>query len=109
MPFPTVPSAPPTFVNVTKVTGTMITVQWGPVDCIHRNGDITGYTVQYGAKGSKNIEYGQVSGPTAAEYNLTRLTSFTTYSIKVAAVNINGTGEFKSVTATTQPSESSFA
>ena len=80
----------------------MITVQWGPVDCIHHNGDITGYTVQYGAKGSK---YTKVSGPRAAEINLTRLTSLTTYSIKVAAVNINGTGEFRSITATMQPSE----
>ena len=80
----------------------MITVQWGPVDCIHHNGDITGYTVQYGAKGSI---YTKVPGLKAAKYNLTRLTPFTTYFIKVAAVNINGTGEFRSVTATTQPSE----
>ena len=83
----------------------MITVQWGPVDCIHHNGDITGYTVQYGAKGSENMEYVTVSGPKSAEFNLTRLTPFTTYCIKVAAININGTGEFKSVTATMQPSE----
>ena len=83
----------------------MITVQWGPVDCIHHNGDITGYTVQYGAKGSKNIEHAKVPGLKAAEINLTRLAPFTTYSIKVGAVNINGTGEFRSVTATTQPSE----
>ena len=76
------------------------------MDCIHHNGDITGYTVQYGTKGSRDTK---VSGLKSTEYNLTKLTSSTTYSIKVAAVNINGTGEFRSVTATTQPSESSFA
>ena len=38
-----VPSAPPISVSVSEVTSSSITVQWGPVDCIHRNGDITDY------------------------------------------------------------------
>ena len=45
------PSAPPTSVSVSEVTSSSITVQWGPVDCIHRNGDITGYTVRVSASG----------------------------------------------------------
>ena len=54
---PPAPSAPPTSVNVSDVTPSSITVQWGPVDCIHRNGDITGYSVQYGNVES-NWRYG---------------------------------------------------
>ena len=49
MSFPPVPSAP-TSVATSDVTSSNITVQWGPVDCIHRNGDITGYSVCMGYK-----------------------------------------------------------
>ena len=38
------------------MTSTAITVQWGEVDCVHRNGDITGYTVQYGEVESESIQ-----------------------------------------------------
>ena len=94
MSFTTAPSASPTSVNTSAVTSSSITVQWGPVDCIHRNGDITGYSVQYGVQGSGTTQTMSVTGGDTTEINITGLMSSTTYSIEVAAVNIINTGEY---------------
>ena len=94
MPFPPAPSAPPTSVNTSDVTSSSITVQWGPVDCIHRNGDITGYSVQYGVQGSGSTQTMSVAGNTTIDANITGLMPSTTYSIEVAAVNTINTGEY---------------
>ena len=80
------PSAAPTSVSVSEVTSSSITVQWSAVDCIHRNGDITGYSVRYGAQTVS------VSRGGATMTTISRLESSTTYSIEVAAVNSAGTG-----------------
>ena len=75
--------------NVSEVTTSSITVQWGPVDCIHRNGDITGYSVQYG---SKTVS---VSGDSSGGmYVISGLWISTNYSIKVAAETSFGTGPY---------------
>ena len=90
MSFPPVPSAPPTSVNVSDVTNSSITVQWGPVECIHRNGNITGYSVWYGVEGTGNSQTVNVSrGSTIIGLN-----AATNYSIEVAAVNSAGTGVY---------------
>ena len=66
-----------------------ITVQWGPVDCIHRNGDITGYSVQYG---SKTVS---VSGGSSGRmYVISGLMPSTNYSVQVAAQTSAGTGPY---------------
>ena len=71
------------------MTSSSITVQWGPVDCIHRNGDITGYSVQYV---SENVS---VSGDSSGGmYVISGLMPSTTYSIQVAANNSAGTGPY---------------
>ena len=83
------PSAPPSSVNVSEVTSSSITVQWGPVDCIRRNGDITGYSVQYGS------ETVSVSGDySGGMYVISGLMPSTTYSIQVAAETSTGTGPY---------------
>ena len=64
------------------------------MDCIHHNGDITGYIVQYGVQGSRTTESMNVSGDAPTEVMLTGLTSATTYYIEVAAVNSAGIGEY---------------
>ncbi|WP_368859475.1 fibronectin type III domain-containing protein, partial [Methylobacterium crusticola] len=69
--------------EVTEVTGTTITVQWGPVDCIHHNGDITGYSVQYGVEQSVKVHTINVS---EEQVTLLNLMPFTNYSIKVPAL-----------------------
>ena len=83
------PSAPPTSVSVSEVTSSNITVQWGPVDCIHRNGDLTGYSVQIG---SENVSVsGDFSG---GMYVIFGLMPSTYYSIQVAAETSAGTGPY---------------
>ena len=85
------PSALPTSLNTSAVTSSSITVQWGPVNCIHRNGDITGYSVQYGVQGSGSTQTISVSGGDITETTITGLKPSTNYSIEVAAVNSAGT------------------
>ena len=98
-----VPSAPPSHVTISKVTGTTITVQWKPVDCIHHNGDILSYLVQYETQESGDTQTHYAIG---AQTHVLNLMSFTTYSIAVAAVNSAGTGEFSPPLMTeTQPSK----
>ena len=90
---PTAPSAAPTSVS-TSSDSTSITVQWGAVDCIHRNGDITGYSVRYGVQGSGSIQTVSVSGSGATTRLISGLESSTIYSVEVAAVNSAGTGVY---------------
>ena len=85
--FPPAPSAPPSAVSTSDVTSSSITVRFGPVDCIHRNGDITGYSVRYGVQGTGSTQTMSVHGGATTETTITGLMPSTTYSIEVAAVN----------------------
>jgi len=76
------------------VTSYSITVQWGAVDCIHRNGNVTGYSVWYGIQGSECVQTVTVSKGAATEVIISRLIDAVIYSIEVAAVNSAGTGEY---------------
>ena len=84
------PSGPPTSVIATS-TSTSINVQWGAVDCIHRNGEVTGYSLRYGVVGSESTQTMNVSG---ASVTISSLMSSTTYFVQVAAVNSAGTGVY---------------
>ena len=73
------------------------------MDCIHHNGDITSYLLQYEAQENGNIRTHTATGEVAIIFNLI---SSTNYSIKVAAVNSAGTGEFsQAIITVTLPSE----
>ena len=73
------------------------------MDCIHHNGDITSYLLQYEVQESGDTHTHTSSGEQAT---ISNLKSYTTYSIKVAAVNSAGTGEFSTAIMTlTLPSE----
>ena len=85
------PSAPPDSVSVSEVTSSSITVQWEFVACIHRNGDITVYSVQYTRRGST-----QTMSVSGGDVTITGLSASTTYSIQVAAMNDAGTGPYSS-------------
>ena len=99
------------------MTSSSITVQWGAVPCIHRNGNITGYSVQYGVLGSGSILVISVSGGSVTQLTISSLISSTFYSIQVAAVNSEGTGisselvfiETSSSSQVSSPSESDTA
>ena len=71
-----------------------ITVQWEMVPCIHRNGDITGYSVQYTGGGSTQTL--SVSGESTTEATINELNASTSHSVRVAAVNDAGTGPYSS-------------
>ena len=87
------PSGSPTSVSATS-TSTAIDVQWGAVDCIHRNGDITGYSVRYGVQGSENRETVSVLGEGATNRRISGLDLSTTYTVQVAAENLAGPGMY---------------
>ena len=72
------------------------------MSCIKRNGNITGYIVQYGVEGTNISKSVDISGIDNAEVTLTGLTSATKYSIKVAAVNNAGTGVYSEITVITK-------
>ena len=76
------------------MTSSSITVQWGAVDCIHHNGNITGYSVRYGVQGSESTQTVSVSGGSVTEATISSLMPSTTYSIQVAAVNSAGIGVY---------------
>ena len=88
------PSAAPTSVSVSEVTSSSITVQWGAVDCIHRNEDITGYSVRYGVQGSGSTQTMSVSGGSVTNILIFGLNSSTNYIVQVAAENLAGTGMY---------------
>ena len=100
----TAPSAPPSSVTVTGVTSSTISVQWGSVPCIHQNGDITGYSVQYEVMGSGNTQTEIVSGDSSGGMTtISGLIPSTNYSIEVAAVNSADTGVYSdTITARTK-------
>ena len=66
------------------------------IPCIHQNGDITGYSVQYGVMGagSVNTQTKAVSGGSTTNTHLSSLTVLTNCSIQVTAINSGGTGVF---------------
>ena len=80
--------------SVSEVTSSSITVQWGTVDCIHRNGNITGYILRYGVRGNGSTQTVSVSGPSRMSIVISGLTPDTSYTVEVAAENVNGVGEF---------------
>ena len=93
---PPAPSTAPTPMSKGS-TSSSITVHWGAVDCIHRNGDITGYSVRYGvqksAEGERtvNMATGDSRG---GMHTISGLSSATEYTVEVAAVNSVGTGVY---------------
>ena len=86
--FFTAPSASPSTVIVSEVTWSTISLQWEMVECLHQNGDITGYSVQYEEAGTNVVETKNLN------ITLSQLTPFIEYSISVAAVNANGIGVY---------------
>ena len=88
------PDAPPTHVVTADVTSSSTTVHWGPVDCIHRNGDITGYSVRYGVQGSGSSQTIKIPGGAATQYTISELKCTSNYAIEVAGMNTAGTGVY---------------
>ena len=86
-------SSGPSGVTVTPGV-TNISIQWGEVDCVERNGEITGYSVRYGLSSSTLREIITVHD---RMLKIDDLLIRTSYSFEVAAINGDGIGEYSSV------------
>ena len=77
---------------VATVNPSSLRVSWQLPPEMHRNGIITRYVIEY-----TRVESGDITSETVTS-GMTRtisgLVSFVDYSIRVAAINVNGTGPF---------------
>ena len=84
-----------------SVTSRNIMVTWDTIECIERNGIITGYTVVFQEQGGANV-----SGNTVDRtFSAGGLTPGTNYTFQVAGVNDAGTGPFTDITTITTDEE----
>ena len=90
------PSDGPASVTAGTVTVNSITIQWEEVPCLHRNGEITGYTVVTTISGEvvKSVDVDVDDG---REATVSGLNPSNQYSVSVAAVNSAGTGPASSI------------
>ena len=96
----TAPTGAPDGVSEGLVTANSITVQWGEVPCMDRNGEITGYTVEVTLSGMV-VETENVNGGSAREATVSGLTPSTQYTVTVVAINSVGSGPFSGISITT--------
>ena len=73
------------------MTSSSITVQWGPVDCIHRNGDILGYIVLSHVLSDDKIINAYI-GYDVYQASITGLAPSTAVNVSIAAMNRVATG-----------------
>ena len=92
------PSDGPASATAVTVTTNSITVQWEEVPCLHRNAEITGYTVVARTSGEVVIS---VEVDDGREATISGLNPSTMYNVSVAAINSAGTGPFISITVET--------
>ena len=90
----TAPSAPPESVRAFNVIPNSFSLQWGMVPCIHRNGDITGYSVRYGVEGSGSTQTMSISSSGVMNTTISGLMPDTSYAVEVAGVNSIAIGEY---------------
>ena len=88
----TVPSLPPQNVMVTSSDPASLNVSWQLPPGIADNGPVTGHVIQFTRIGSSNTTNMNVTSE--ATHVISGLVANVEYSIKVAAMNVTGTGPF---------------
>ena len=88
----TVPSSPPLDVMVESRNPASLNVSWDRPVSRDRNGDITGYVIQYTRIGSSDMMSVDVTSGTT--HTISGLVAYVNYSVIVAAMTVNGTGPF---------------
>ena len=84
--------------NSSSANLTSITIQWGVVECIDQNSDITGYRIMVDGRTMTR------DSSDTQQFIATGLFPNTMYTLQVAAVSENGIGPYSDITAsTTQP------
>ncbi|CAL1539569.1 unnamed protein product [Lymnaea stagnalis] len=93
--FSGIPSSAPRMLNLQMIDPTIVQVKWLPPAPRTRNGDITGYTLQYKQEESKKGEVHTVTAEASVRaFNLTDILSNEIYRVRLAANTVNGTGPF---------------
>ena len=82
-----------------SITSRSIVVTWGEIDCIERNGMLTGYTMIFREQGG-DIVHGDFN-TTSRTFSATELTPFTNYTFRIAGVGFDGVGVYAELTITT--------
>ena len=77
---------------VTSVNPSSLRVSWDPPIEIDRNGPLTGHMIQYYRVGSNNMISETI--PSETTLTISGLVPFVDYSVRVAAMTVNGTGTF---------------
>ena len=103
----TVSGSSPQNIVVKSVNPASLMVKFQQPSLIDRNGEISGYVIQYTRVGSQIVTSETVASGTT--HTISGLLAYVNYSISVAAVNINGTGRSSNpvVQRSGQDSESS--
>ena len=105
--FSPAPSAPAN-VLANLVTSYSIVLQW-VVPCEDQNGDISGYSVMYGALvGGENKTVMNIADFGVTEITIFNLMKSTFYSFQVAAINNAGRGVFSNATVIRTVEQSEF-
>ena len=88
------PAGFPENLHSTLSTATTITLTWDEINCVDRNGVVTGYMVQYGITTFNTLL--NVTGTSASDRTFTAsgLVPLTTYMFRIAAVNSDGVGPY---------------
>ena len=98
------PSGRPRNVSGYSLNSTSIHLEWSTVNCLEKNGNITGYKVHY-----QPLEYPQLQlteiVTTTMLFTATHLIPLTDYTFSVSALNINGTGPNETIIVTTEAIE----
>uniref|UniRef100_A0A913HHW6 Neogenin n=1 Tax=Strongyloides stercoralis TaxID=6248 RepID=A0A913HHW6_STRER len=89
-----VPSGRPYNIKVINRMADSLLISWDGPKENERNGDITGYSIKYKAKKRNSKLKSVFVKNDVQKFELTRLEGGTQYSIRIAAINSNGTGPY---------------
>lgn len=103
-----VPSSPPRNVILVNKTSKSIFIKWEAILTTRRNGEISGYKVNYTLQPRKNRNSSNVICVVMAYVNLTRLRTSKRYDITVLAFNQHGDGPPSEILAVQTDEESKF-
>ena len=77
---------------VTTINPASLMVSWQPPPVIDHNGPLTGHVIQYSRLGSSDMMNDDVTSGTT--HTISGVVAYSNYSVKVTAVNDQGTGPF---------------
>ncbi|GFO41076.1 neogenin [Plakobranchus ocellatus] len=94
-PFSAKPSRPPNAFKLRLTNSSVVIISWKPPNPRSRNGPLIGYRISYKRKRSRKSDIQFVTAKKDQKvYELKDIMRNTTYKVRIAALNINGTGPF---------------